>query len=159
MSEVQRIQDQLLRAFEGEAWHGPSVLRVLDGVDAKSAAAHPITSAHSIWELMLHIAGWNDAGRRRLAGDRAQLTDAEDWPSVSETTEAAWQGAKAQLIESHRQLLEAISRLDESRLDEPIIDDPSTPFSTVYVTLHGIVQHDIYHAGQIALLKKVVLET
>ena len=156
MTEVERIADQLRRAFEGEAWHGPSVLKLLEGIEATQAAAHPIPAAHSIWELVLHIAAWKDAGKRRLEGDRARLTDAEDWPSVTDTTEQAWKGTRQKLIDCQTKLLDAVSRLDESRLDEPIIKDPSTPFSSVYVTLQGVVQHDLYHAGQIAILKKAL---
>ena len=156
MTEVERIADQLRRAFEGEAWHGPSVLKLLEGIEATQAAAHPIPAAHSIWELVLHIAAWKDAAKRRLEGDRAQLTDAEDWPSVTDTTEQTWKDTRQKLIDRQTKLLDAVSRLDESRLDEPIIRDPSTPFSTVYVTLQGVVQHDLYHAGQIAILKKAL---
>lgn len=155
-TEVDRIRDQFRRAFDGEAWHGPSVLQLLDGITAEQAAAHPIPGAHSIWELTLHIAAWESACRRRLEGDRAQLTDAEDWPPIDDTSEAAWERTKQNLVDNHRELQNAIAKLDESRLSEPIIKDPNTPFSSVYVTLHGGVQHDLYHAGQIAMLKKAL---
>ena len=157
-SEVERIRDQFRRAFEGEAWHGPSVLKILEGVTAEQAAAHPIAGAHSIWELTLHIAAWERACKRRLEGDPAQLSDEEDWPSIDDTSEAAWANTKRELIDTHRELLNAIAIVDESRLDEPIIKNPNVPYSSVYVTLHGGVQHDLYHAGQIAMLKKA-LET
>jgi uncharacterized damage-inducible protein DinB len=157
ITEVDRIADQFRRAFDGEAWHGPSVLALLDGVTAQQAAAHPIPGAHSIWELTLHIAAWERACLRRLNGDRAQLSDAEDWELVNETSDAAWENTKQQLIDNHRELLAAIAALDESRLNEPIIADASTTFSSVYVTLHGGVQHDLYHAGQIAMLKKALV--
>ena len=156
VTERERIRDQFRRAFDGEAWHGPSVLQLLNGIDSQQAAAHPIPGAHSIWELTLHIAAWESACKRRLEGDPAQLTDAEDWQPVDDTSDAAWEGAKQYLLDTHRQLLDAIARLDESRLDEPIIKDPNTPFSSVYVTLHGGVQHTLYHAGQIAMLKKAL---
>src|SRR5215218_5056856 len=148
MTEVDRIREQFRRAFEGEAWHGPSVLALLDGITAQQAAAHPIPGAHSIWELTLHIAAWERACLRRLKGDPAQLNDA---------SERAWETTKQQLIDNHRELLEAIATVDESRLNEPIITDPNIPFSSVYVTLHGGVQHDLYHAGQIAMLKKALV--
>jgi uncharacterized damage-inducible protein DinB len=154
--EVDRIQDQFRRAFDGEAWHGPSVLAVLNGVTAQQAAAHPIPGAHSIWELTLHIAAWEGACLRRLQGDPAQLTDAEDWPPINDTSEAAWENTKQQLVDNHRALLDTITTVDESRLNEPIITDPNTSYSSVYVTLHGGVQHDLYHAGQIAMLKKAL---
>ena len=156
MSELERIRDQFQRAFNGNAWHGPSVLALLEGVTAVQAAAHPVPGAHSIWELTLHIAAWESACRRRLQGDRAQLTDEENFPQIENASEDAWQAAKQHLIANHQALLEAISSADESKLDRPIIENSDTPFSSAYVTLHGGVQHDLYHAGQIAILKKAL---
>ena len=156
MSELERISDQFRRAFDGEAWHGPSVLALLNGVTSEQAAAHPIPGAHSIWELTRHIEAWESACMRRLNGDPARLADTEDWPPVIDTSEAAWKRTKQELIETHQQLLQTIATADESRLDQPIITGPSSEFSSVYVTLHGGVQHDLYHAGQIAILKKAL---
>ncbi|MGH9904806.1 MAG: DinB family protein [Pyrinomonadaceae bacterium] len=154
MSEIKRIEDQLKRAFEGNAWHGSGVLEILRDVSASRAAARPLPGAHSIWELVLHITAWESVCRRRLEGDRAQIPDEEDWPAVGETSEVAWEQVKQGLIEGHHRLRQAIGQLDESRLDEPILPD----MSSVYVTLHGAVQHDLYHAGQIAILKKAATE-
>lgn len=157
MSEVDRIGDQFRRAFDGQAWHGPSVMSILEGVTAAQAAAHPIPGAHSIWELTQHIRAWESACLRRLSGDPAQLSDLEDWQPVNDTSEAAWQKTKQELIDTHQQLLQAIAAVDDSRLDQPIIANNSqTTYSSVYVTLHGGVQHDLYHAGQIAILKKAL---
>jgi uncharacterized damage-inducible protein DinB len=154
MSEIERILDQLKRAYEGNAWHGPSVLETLAGITAAQAHARPLANAHSIWELVQHIAVWEDVGRRRLSGDRAPIaiSSPEDWPPPEDTSEAAWERAKASLNRGHQALVEAIARTPETRLDEPIFEG----MSTVYVTLHGVIQHDLYHAGQIALLKKAV---
>ena len=154
MTEIERILDQLKRAYEGNAWHGPAVLEALAGVTAAQAHARPLTNAHSIWELVQHIAVWEDVGRRRLTGDRAQIaiSSPEDWPPPEDTSEAAWDRARAALDRGHQALVEAIAGVPETRLDEPIFDD----MSTVYVTLHGVIQHDLYHAGQIAMLKKAV---
>lgn len=152
MKEIQRIEDQLKRAVEGGAWHGPSVLEILNNVTAMQAAARPIPGAHNIWEIVVHIAAWEGACRRRLEGDRAELPSEEDWPSLNDTSELAWERAKATLMEGHQKLRQAITRVEESRLDEPILPD----MSTVYVTLQGAVQHDLYHAGQLAMLKKAV---
>jgi uncharacterized damage-inducible protein DinB len=156
MTEVERISDQFRRAFDGNAWHGPAVLALLEGVSAVQAAAQPVASAHSIWQLVLHIAAWERACLRRLNGDPAHLTDEEDWPPIIDTSESAWNKTKEKLLETHRELLGAIARLKDSDLDRPIIDDPSSTASSVYVTLHGGVQHDLYHAGQIAILKKAL---
>src|SRR5947208_1027276 len=154
MTEIDRILDQLKRAYEGDAWHGPSVKEVLAGVTAEQAQARPLANAHSIWELAQHIAVWEDAGRRRLEGDRAQIpiSSPEDWPPANDTSEAAWDQAKASLDRGHQAFVGAIARVAESRLDEPIFEG----MSTVYVTLHGIIQHDLYHAGQVAMLKKAL---
>jgi uncharacterized damage-inducible protein DinB len=154
MSEVERILDQLKRAFEGEAWHGPSVMTILEGITAHQAAVRPLSNAHSICELILHMGAWERAGVRRLSGDRAYLSDAEDWPTVEDMSESAWQQTRKMLKEGHDELQDAISKLDDSRLDQPIVEG----LATVYVTLHGIIQHTLYHAGQIAILKKAIKE-
>jgi uncharacterized damage-inducible protein DinB len=154
MGEVERIVDQLKRAFEGEAWHGPSVLETIENISSQQAAARPLKGIHSIWEIVLHIEAWERAILRRLRGDRAQLPTEEDWPSVAATSDAAWEQTRQALKQAHDDLRNAIERLDESRLDQPIIEG----MSSVYVTLHGIVQHDLYHLGQIAILKKATSE-
>ena len=155
-AERNRIVDQYKRAFHGGAWHGPSVMEVLQGVTATQASAHPVPGAHSIWELVVHIAAWEKACARRLGGDRAQLSNEEDWATLTDFSDEAWEKTKEQLVATHNELLDAIANVDDSRLNSPIIDDLETPFSTVYVTLHGGVQHDLYHAGQIAILKKAI---
>jgi uncharacterized damage-inducible protein DinB len=154
MSEIDRMLDQLKRAFEGNAWHGPSVREVLAGVTAEQAHTRVVPNAHTIWELMRHIAVWEDVGRRRLEGDRAQIeiSSPEDWPPPEDTSEAAWESAKVALERGHQTLVETVKRLPESRLNEPVAEG----MSTVYVTLHGVIHHDLYHAGQIAILKKAV---
>ena len=156
MNEVERIGDQYRRAFEGQAWHGPSVLSLLEGITAAQASAHPIAGAHSIWELTLHIAAWKNACKRRLEGDPAQLSDDEDWPGIIDTSESAWQKTKKHLRDTHEALLKTIAAVDNARLDQPIMQHASISFSSTYVTLHGGVQHDLYHAGQIAILKKAL---
>ena len=150
MTEIERMLDQLHRAFEGDAWHGSPVMSILEGVTAQQAAAHPVNNAHSIWELVQHIGAWEVAGTRRLAGDPAKLSDEEDWPSVGEPSEAAWQQTKEKLRQGHDKFRDAIARLDDSQLDGPVVESAYN----LYATLHGIIQHTLYHAGQIALLKK-----
>ena len=154
MTELERIREQLKRAFEGDAWHGPSVMEVLNDVTAQQAATRVFPSAHSIWELTLHIGAWEGACLARIQGERAELTDAEDWPALLETSETAWQRCKSALVDGNQKLRDAIASLDKQRLDEPIL--PGMP--SVYITVQGVVQHDLYHAGQIAILKKALKE-
>lgn len=150
MSEIERIQDQLKRAFEGPAWSGPSVLEALEGVSATRAARRPIKGAHSIWELTLHIAVWEDVVRRRALGEKFQPTDAQDWPAVGAKTPAAWAAAIRKLKAGHAKLREVVASYDDARLDQPMVPGGSS----AYVQFHGAIQHDLYHAGQIAILKK-----
>jgi len=151
MSELKRLNDQLKRAFQGKAWHGPSVSEVLAGVTAEQAAAHTIPGAHSIWELTLHIATWERVGRRRIQESTPiDVSDEEDWPPVDDTSDEAWTSTLEELRRNHEALRAAIRELDEARLDDIV---PGTEYS-VYFLLHGVIQHDLYHAGQIALLKK-----
>ena len=154
MNEVERMSDQLKRAFEGNAWHGPSVMEVLDGVTAKQALARPIPAAHTIWELALHIGAWERACLRRLRGERAELTDIEDWPPVLDASDTAWQQLITTLQLGNQELRNAVEALDSQQLDEPIV--PGMP--SVYITVQGVVQHDLYHAGQIAIIKKAITE-
>lgn len=151
-SELARIADQLRRAMRGEAWHGPSLRELLEGVTAAQAAAHPVPGAHSIGEIVLHVAAWRDAVRLRLAGKEMRLADEQDWPVLA-AGDDAWSQARAVLERSTEMLVDALSREADANLDEPILPG----FPTRYVTLHGVVQHDLYHAGQIALLKKALV--
>jgi uncharacterized damage-inducible protein DinB len=154
MREIERIVDQLNRAFVGEAWHGPAVIEILEGITAQQAAAHPLAGGHSIWELALHITAWTRAGSRRLRGDRAQLSAVENFPPVTDTGESAWEDARESIKLAYEELRGAILLLDDSRLNQPIMEG----MSSVYVTLHGVIQHSLYHAGQIAILKKAFSE-
>jgi len=151
MSEAERIADQLRRAYEGGAWHGPAVREVLAGVTAAQAARRPLSDAHTIWEIVLHIATWESVVRRRLEGEEiGELSPEQDWRPVRETSDAAWKNALADLEKNNRQLRDVIARVPESRLSETV---PVKGYS-VYTMLHGVIQHDLYHAGQMALLKK-----
>jgi uncharacterized damage-inducible protein DinB len=150
MTEIERIEDQLKRSLEGEAWHGPALEELLVDVTAERAAAKPAPSVHSVWEIVLHIISTQRLVCERLQGKPTVLPVEEDWPLITDQNEAAWTGIKRQLREVNERLRQAIRLLDESRLEEPIGEG----FSSIYVTLHGTVQHNLYHAGQIAVLKK-----
>jgi len=151
MSEAERIADQLRRAMQGEAWHGPSLQEILAGVTAAQAAARPVGGAHTIWEIVLHIAAWEGIVLRRLGGEKLiEVGEEVNWPPVGEKNEAAWQRALAALEAGNRRLRDTIAQLPDERLRERVPGKQDN----FYLELHGIVQHDLYHAGQIALLKK-----
>jgi len=149
-SEAERIADQLRRTFEGSAWHGPALLELLADVNAVTAAAKPLANVHSIWELVLHIEAWDGAGLRRLAGDKYQPTGLANFPMPPKPTEAAWRKAVAAAKRTHDALVKTVAALSDERLRDRV---PGKRYD-FYHMLHGIAQHELYHAGQIALLKK-----
>jgi uncharacterized damage-inducible protein DinB len=152
MSEIDRIIDQMDRAFAGDAWHGPSLEALLDGVTFEQAAQHPVAGAHSIWELVNHIASWNSIVQHRASGEKVEVSAEQDWPPVWESSEPAWKRSLEHLRECRARLRATVQKLPEARLDEIV---PGKDHSQ-YVMLHGAIQHDLYHAGQIAVLKKAL---
>jgi uncharacterized damage-inducible protein DinB len=150
--EIQRILDQMDRAFSGDAWHGPPLMGLLEGVPAEDASKHPVKNAHSIWELVRHIDAWNTVVHRRIENQIVDVTPEQDWPPVWEVSEVEWKRALDNLKESRGRLRESVERLRDDELEE--VADKNK--SSRYVLLHGIVQHDLYHAGQIAILKKAL---
>jgi uncharacterized damage-inducible protein DinB len=153
MTETFRLADQLRRAFEGSAWHGDSVLEILADVNAKTAAAHPIKNAHSIWELLLHIAAWDDAVTSRIGGAAVSLSDSQNFPPVDDTSDAAWRQAVESAKRTHNELIKAVASFPDSRLHEPVPGETQNYYNFFYM-ISGVVQHELYHAGQMALLKK-----
>ncbi len=153
MSETTRLADQIRRAFAGDAWHGDSVLELLTRLDAATAAARPIKNAHSIWELVLHIAAWDDVVRRRTGGTAVMPSDEENFPPVKGVSEPAWQETLASVRKTHDALVQAVAAFPDSRLGEQV-PGKTQGYYNFYYMFSGIVQHELYHAGQIALLKK-----
>jgi|SRR5581483_1027472 len=154
MSQSELLADQIRRAFEGEAWHGDSLLAILADVNAQTAAARPIKNAHSIWELVLHIACWDSALLTRMGGKAYMPTDEENFPSVKDTSEGAWRGAVEQMKKTHAALVRQVAAFPDERLGEPVPGKETQPYYTFYYMFSGIVQHELYHAGQIVMLKK-----
>lgn len=170
MSECSRLADQIRRAFDGDAWHGDSVLEILAGVDAKTAAAHPIKSAHSIWELVLHIAAWDEVTVRRAEGNTVMVwdevtagraeektvifTEKQNFPLVTDASEAAWRKTLEQVKATHAKLVKTVAAFPDSRLTE-LVPGKTEDYYNFFYLFSGIVQHELYHAGQIALLKKL----
>jgi uncharacterized damage-inducible protein DinB len=157
MTEIERLADQLQRAFHRDAWCGPSLLETLEGVTAERAAARPLARAHSIWEIVLHVGGWKRVVLQRLEGQAVKLPEEGDWPQVADASERGWQETLSTLRARHDALLNAVRGLSDARLDDVLIAESGRETGggvSCYVTLHGVAQHDLYHGGQISLLKK-----
>ncbi|MFG0330370.1 MAG: DinB family protein [Phycisphaerales bacterium] len=155
LGETDRIVQQLKQAVEGESWTGPALYDLLRRIDATTAAARPLPGANSIWTLVRHLAATNDLVRRRIdGGPHADRVPAElDFPPPPEhPTAEDWRRTVLEFKASELELRDAISGFDESRLDEPLMPGGTT----AYNNFHGVVQHILYHTGQIALLRKAV---
>ncbi len=144
--EARRIADQLERSWRGEAWHGPSIHEVLKDVDAEKARQRPIPGAHSIWELLAHASAWERVGLLRLRGEEHTPLDEENFPVPS----GEWSEALLAADAAHDELVAEVRTLDDDRLWEKAAGCPYNK----YFLLHGVAQHNIYHAGQMILLVK-----
>jgi hypothetical protein len=151
--ELARIDDELRRAYDGDCWHGPPLRAVLKGVTAETAAAKHPQLVHSIWALVNHLAAWVEVVARRLSeGQPVTEPEAGDFPPVTDSSAPSWAATLDHLDRQHRKLLDVIAGLDAPAADR-IVPGKDYPAA---VMLHGTAQHYAYHAGQIALLKKLL---
>jgi hypothetical protein len=150
MSEVDRILVHYDEVLRGAAWHGDSMWQILEGISAETAAAHAVPEAHTIWEIVMHMIFWEEVATERLAGRRAGLVEERNFPPMPEHTDEAWSKTLDQLRASNRGFREALSQLDAAKLDAL----SAAGKRTFYDEAHGLIEHHIYHLGQIALLKK-----
>jgi uncharacterized damage-inducible protein DinB len=153
MSEVRRISLLLKHGYDGQPWYGTALCKLLSGVTAQQAAARPIAGAHNIWQEVLHAIAWRQVACRLLRGETvAELSESENWPEPRGGDAAAWQQTLDELAQTQHDLQAALEGLTDDRLQEKAAF--GKPFS-LYVLLHGIIHHDAYHAGQIALLRNL----
>jgi uncharacterized damage-inducible protein DinB len=158
MNEIERIVAEYDRVMHGNAWHGDPIWQILDSITAERAAQRPIAAAHTIWEILLHMTFWEAVGAKRLAGqcaglDEPGLEEALNFPAPPAATEANWQKTREAFRASNQEFREALAKLEAARLDEL----SAAGKRSFYQEAHGVVQHNIYHAGQIALLRKAAL--
>ena len=155
LNEVERLVDQLEREHAGAPWHGSPLTTILEGVSAEQAAQRPLAGAHSIWELVLHVTAWKNEVRHRLAGGLAGEPREGDWPPVGNPTAERWTEARDRLQLAHQLLVSALKDMREENLHLPTNDHRAEGLApTHYELLMGILQHDVYHSGQIAILAR-----
>jgi uncharacterized damage-inducible protein DinB len=158
MIERERIAAEIRRMFDGNAWHGPGVMDVLQGVTAAEAGERTVPGVHTIYELTHHLAAWIGEVQARLAGRAPGNPEDGDFPASGMVVDdAAWRAVRDRLARRQAALLAALETFDAGRLDDPV--DPgwnkeSGGAVTFYAMLQGIVQHNAYHAGQIMLLRR-----
>ena len=149
-TELGRIAQLLRHAYDGSPWYGTALRKLLSGVSAETASAKPIAGAHTIQQEVLHVIAWRKFATRLFRGESVTgLSDDENWPKPAECDAAAWLQTLEDLAQTQDALESAIAGLTDDRLSEKA---PGQKFS-FYVLLHGVIQHDAYHAGQIALIR------
>ena len=158
MSQAKRIAELYRSIYEGdkngEAWHGIALKPLLKDVSAEQASRVPKSGVHSILQLVLHIAYWEEVVLRRFKGEvvDAPLNTPEDWPSNRKPTDAEWQAVLTRLDKSHAALRRAIESSSDDKLKQRV---PKRDHDH-YTLLHGIIDHCVYHSGQIAAVKKML---
>jgi uncharacterized damage-inducible protein DinB len=155
MSRARQLAKHLERTVTGPMWHGPALANVLESVPHEAAAKRPVPGAHSIWEIVLHITTWAQIARERLKGEStADPTPQRDWPPApgSDPGLDEWRVAIEQLGFAHRMLAADVRELEDEALDAKV---PGLEYS-VRILLDGVVEHGVYHTGQIAILKRAL---
>ena len=151
-AELAFLERALHEAWNAKAWHGPTLRGSLRQMGAGEAAKRPGKGRHSIWELALHCAYWKHRVRCRITGDesRFERTPSNFPDPPAERSEQAWKADLALLDRTHASLMAAMRALDASALDAP------APRRSRRDQILGIAFHDIYHASQIRLIRKLV---
>jgi uncharacterized damage-inducible protein DinB len=159
-SQPSRALALVLEIHAGEPWHGFSTRRILDGITTRQAAARPGGGAHSIWEIVLHMTAWTREVAARLRGREPGDPAEGDWPPAGDATEARWRAARAALDAAQRELSDAVADVPDARWHERL-GSPDAALGTGRTrleTLEGLAVHHGYHAGQIALLKRLLAD-
>ena len=149
MTRTDRIIDELTRALDNDPWHGPSIDDVVGGLSAADASAHPVTGAHSVWEILHHVTAWVRAVHTRVRGDICELEGEADWPPVRDASQQAWAAALEDLHSAQSQLIATLRTLRDAELTAVT---PNRDYDIEHL-LRGLIQHHAYHTGQMALLK------
>jgi uncharacterized damage-inducible protein DinB len=155
MSATNVILRHYDRVLGEDAWHGDPIWQILEGIPAPIAATRPLPGGHTIWEIVAHMTFWERVVTKRLHGERAGLVDELNFPAMPSTTEDNWQKALDEFRASNAAFREALQHLDPAKLGQL----SAAGKRTYYEEAHGIIEHHVYHAGQIALLKKAQQNT
>ena len=149
MLESERLVDQYDRNLSGDAWHGDNVWKILDSVRPEQAFQRVLPETHTIWELVAHMTFWESQVCRRLRSQPELPENELNFPPMPEATAENWTKVLEQFRRSNEEFRQELLKLQDSQLDNPL----SSPEKTVYVEVNGVIQHHLYHAGQIAILR------
>jgi uncharacterized damage-inducible protein DinB len=152
--EIAQLLSLLDQGFDRRAWHGPNLRGSIRGLTAAQAAWRPHPKRHSIADIVAHTAYWKYAIRRKLRGDqRGSFTlKGSNWFALpNPLSEADWRGLVRLLTDEHQVLREAVAEFDPDDLHRPAAGSKYTPATLI----QGVAAHDVYHAGQVQLLKRL----
>jgi hypothetical protein len=153
--EIEHLLGLLEEGYNRAAWHGPNLRGSIRGITAREAALRPSAGRHNIWEIVLHAAYWKYRVRARLLGEKRgsfSIPGSNWFPRPMDGSEKAWRADVALLDQEHRLLREAVSGFPPEDLDRSSRGRKAFPRRLIA----GIAFHDVYHAGQIQLIKKLV---
>jgi hypothetical protein len=151
---IRSLLSQLDEAFDRRSWHGTNLRGSLRGLTAAAASRRPAPARHNAWEIVVHAAYWKYAAWRRLTGEKRGTFahPGSNWfASPARPTEAAWRKEIALLTQYHRWLRAAVAAL----VDGDLGLRRAGGRETIGRLVRGIAAHDLYHAGQIQLLKRL----
>jgi hypothetical protein len=156
---LKALQDSLGASLSGDPWHGPSLDGLLADVTAEEAGARAVPGGHSILEIVLHIGAWLGEVASRLRGNAPAQPAAGDWPSLGGDVATRWAEARARVVAARAELVAALAAFPESRLGERVGGERDAPLGTGFsfeTMLMGLAQHNAYHGGQVAILKRAL---
>jgi uncharacterized damage-inducible protein DinB len=157
MSVRANLSQKLLTVWNGDPWYGSSSSVIFAGITAAEALSHPLPGAQSIWETLLHITAWTEETNSRMNGGESKAPARGDWPAVKGSTQDEWIAAQTELLAARRALLESIEKSHEESLFVQVPKKGESGHgsgATRAETVTGLADHDVYHLGQIALIKK-----
>jgi uncharacterized damage-inducible protein DinB len=157
MNENQKLSDELFKSVFGDPWHGASLKNILESCPAEKIFLKPITNAHSIIELALHINTWTEEVLSRFEGNPPAEPKEGDWPNTQSSSAEYWESLKQKIYDNTNKLIDVVKNMTDEKLNEPVGKERNAPLGTGYTfeeMLIGLLQHNAYHAGQISLLAK-----
>jgi len=157
MTTSEKIINEFEKVLSGHPWYGSPVYNIINKVTFETAYEKPPGSVHNIAEIVLHMVAWTEEVMDRMNGLTAGAPTSGDWPETGMPDEQKWQNYVNDLKLVNVNLLGLIRNFPEEQWNEPIDDKRGNqPVVTYEGLVWGLIQHHIYHTGQIALLKRII---
>ena len=157
MTTSTELEENLVRVLSGNAWYGKPIYSIIEQVSFEAAYTKPPGAVHNIAEIVLHMLAWTEEVIDRMNGLYAQIPSSGDWPDTGKADEQKWQNYVSDLKLVNVNLLLIIKNFPELQWNDLINDTRGNePVSTYKELITGFIQHQVYHAGQIALLNRMI---